>query len=1005
MTKWDSTSSDRTVFQELQLLKTEVKGVSDYSKVHSDTVQKYSITELECYGMYCVLCSLRILKSRYFHVVTDHSALVDMMKSEHEIPTLRLKKLFEKLQGFQFDLYYRKGQELYICDFLSRARYEADDITPNLPPMALPLHAQANITTRQQAKEQGIQIPTIAENVKILDNTTKRHRKPCKKQSKDLPRIQSPQIQDSHFTPHINEKPHSENGIDPVLTDRCDNITSPPPQNEPHTELPYSTETIQTECHIPPYYRQNTLTGKTMAQPPPRLDIPYRTEVPYVQTPPPSCETETVIQPSEAQYRTPHPLFDDLHNNDLKYSRNIPRQKDLQDFIQTVKKRCLGEFSIPYQCNEISQQQRQDPFFKDIFHYLNSNILPTNKRKADNIKRNAEDYVLVRQVLFKITQRPVCDTFRLLLCIPQVSVPYIIAMHHDSLFANHMGLTKTYYTMKNKYFIPKLYDKLAQYIQSCTVCQTRKKPQKGEETYEYIPRIETSFRIFDTIYLDVKHMFDSFDGFRYLLVIVDAATRFTLAYPMKRNNALTVAEILLQKICFFWGPIATIVTDAGSEFQNQIITYLTKALNIQTKICAEYMHESNLSERGIKTISQLLINRLQGHAKDWPIYINAITYSINTAQHRVLQGFSSYELVFGRTPKDFLNLDLDNHLPTRPLTYQDYAQSLKDRIQEAGNVALELHNNFQEQQRLHRAQQIKIRAPFQKGDLCYLLFPQATDLYTNTLKFKASFVGPLIVSEVLGDRYVTLTDLEGRQLYGVYSIKRLKRCHFRCDPHNVTSIAQLKESIARMDVERGKVPKESSFHSHSYLCMHDGSIPTQPSKDCTALKSIYHAKCTFPLEQYMMNCAFTTAAIPRPKNRMEVKKGQCQEEALPNQGNELLLVKARYKDGILQFLFSTEDKFTFWQEIQEDKILKDLGLDFFIEPEVDKNATPTGRLLLSIKCFQDQAVCTQRQRYPIRVTGSLLRFSRRWLGLPPYNQLNHLNSVKSVTSQKVKDVS
>ena len=60
------------------------------------------------------------LKGENFSVVIDHSALVYIINSKKEPPTLRLKKLLEILSKYSFNIRYLKGKEMYISDFLSR---------------------------------------------------------------------------------------------------------------------------------------------------------------------------------------------------------------------------------------------------------------------------------------------------------------------------------------------------------------------------------------------------------------------------------------------------------------------------------------------------------------------------------------------------------------------------------------------------------------------------------------------------------------------------------------------------------------------------------------------------------------------------------------------------------------------------------------------------------------------------------------------------------------------
>ena len=60
------------------------------------------------------------MKGENLSVVIDHSALVYIINSKKEPPTLRLKKLLEILSQYSFNIRYLKGKEMYISDFLSR---------------------------------------------------------------------------------------------------------------------------------------------------------------------------------------------------------------------------------------------------------------------------------------------------------------------------------------------------------------------------------------------------------------------------------------------------------------------------------------------------------------------------------------------------------------------------------------------------------------------------------------------------------------------------------------------------------------------------------------------------------------------------------------------------------------------------------------------------------------------------------------------------------------------
>ena len=51
-----------------------------------------------------------LLRNVNFHVYCDQSALVHILKTKREPPTLRLKKLIENLSEYKFDIYFLKGE-------------------------------------------------------------------------------------------------------------------------------------------------------------------------------------------------------------------------------------------------------------------------------------------------------------------------------------------------------------------------------------------------------------------------------------------------------------------------------------------------------------------------------------------------------------------------------------------------------------------------------------------------------------------------------------------------------------------------------------------------------------------------------------------------------------------------------------------------------------------------------------------------------------------------------
>ena len=90
------------------------------SKRLPETAKSYSITELELCGLPINIASFsHLLKRVDFDAIVDHLALTHIMKSKMELATTRIKRLFELISSYSFNLYYMKGKDMILSDFLS----------------------------------------------------------------------------------------------------------------------------------------------------------------------------------------------------------------------------------------------------------------------------------------------------------------------------------------------------------------------------------------------------------------------------------------------------------------------------------------------------------------------------------------------------------------------------------------------------------------------------------------------------------------------------------------------------------------------------------------------------------------------------------------------------------------------------------------------------------------------------------------------------------------------
>ena len=99
------------------------------SKRLPEAAKSYSITELELCGLVINIASFsHLLKSIDFDAIVDHLALTHIIKSKMEPATTRIKRQLVLISSYSFNLYYMKGKDMVLSDFLLQ---QNNDSNPN----------------------------------------------------------------------------------------------------------------------------------------------------------------------------------------------------------------------------------------------------------------------------------------------------------------------------------------------------------------------------------------------------------------------------------------------------------------------------------------------------------------------------------------------------------------------------------------------------------------------------------------------------------------------------------------------------------------------------------------------------------------------------------------------------------------------------------------------------------------------------------------------------------
>ena len=106
------------------------KSIAYMSKRLPEAARSYSITELELCGLVINIAHFSYLLKRVdFDAIVDHLTLTHIIKIKVKPTTTRIKRLLELISSYSFNLYYMKGKDVILSDFLSQQKN--DDSNPH----------------------------------------------------------------------------------------------------------------------------------------------------------------------------------------------------------------------------------------------------------------------------------------------------------------------------------------------------------------------------------------------------------------------------------------------------------------------------------------------------------------------------------------------------------------------------------------------------------------------------------------------------------------------------------------------------------------------------------------------------------------------------------------------------------------------------------------------------------------------------------------------------------
>nr|CAH7758418.1 unnamed protein product [Callosobruchus chinensis] len=227
------------------------------------------------------------------------------------------------------------------------------------------------------------------------------------------------------------------------------------------------------------------------------------------------------------------------------------------------------------------------------------------------------------------------------LCVPTSQVQNLVMSVHVN--EGHFGKAKVYNFLKQYLYWPRMQRHIRQIIASCDLCQKTKCCATTQgPLHSVIPR-----RPGELVCTDLFGPLPvSRGGTTYILVFVDAFTKYVKIYALKRATTKVILKRLLKDYVPEVQKPTCILSDNGTQFTSGLWVRTLKEYGIRAKFLSVYFPAGNVTERYNKEIGRMLRAYCHQQHTNWatilPFVESCMNKSINEST-----GYSATLLQFG----------------------------------------------------------------------------------------------------------------------------------------------------------------------------------------------------------------------------------------------------------------------------------------------------------------------------------------------------------------------
>ncbi|XP_076006743.1 gypsy retrotransposon integrase-like protein 1 [Genypterus blacodes] len=281
----------------------------------------------------------------------------------------------------------------------------------------------------------------------------------------------------------------------------------------------------------------------------------------------------------------------------------------------------------------------------DIYTFVAKGCFPhtVNPVRKKNLKRYAQKFIIDEDKLYYVG--PKKDEKREVVIDAERKRQIFLDCHFNDI-GHHLGQKKTVHRIQSKYYWLGIIKDVVDWIKVCETCQHTERAKNMARTVRPI-KVDAPW---DIVGIDIIGPFpETQQGNTHTTVLIDYFSKWVEAFPVQKNDGLSVARCVSKCIYRFGSP-KTIVCTQNVDFCDEVTKLLCDRWSIMQTVSPLDQPQLNpLHDCTSPLLKEAIVQMVTEKQSEWDDFLDPVVFLFRTSTNPTTK-FTPYSLVFNRKP-------------------------------------------------------------------------------------------------------------------------------------------------------------------------------------------------------------------------------------------------------------------------------------------------------------------------------------------------------------------